>query len=319
MRTSKALLRIAILSRYQNTVSRGAETYVKELAEKLSKENIVDILSGQDADSFRKIIEGKYQIVISLNGGIQAMKASLGRLFSNYRLVIPGQAGIGRADIFKLLVKPDVYIALTDYMRDWARKWAWGSKVVKIPNGVDLDKFNPHGEKYAFKLDRPVILCVGALVWYKHHERVIEAVSKMDNGSLVIVGKGEKKKELQELLDKKLPARSKIISASYDELPKIYRDADIFTLPSWDREAFGIVYIEAMASGLAVVAPDDSSRREIVGEAGIFVDVTDSEKYAESLEKCLNTDWHDKLQKQAEKFSWNKIAKKYKYLFEKLK
>ena len=81
----------------------------------------------------------------------------------------------------------------------------------------------------------------------------------------------------------------------------------MFTLPSWIRESFGIVYVEAMACGLAVVAPDDLPRREIIGKAGILTDVFDEEKYAKALEDALNRDWGQIPVKQAEKFSWDLI------------
>jgi len=101
-------------------------------------------------------------------------------------------------------------------------------------------------------------------------------------------------------------------------MPKYYRAANIFTLPSWSYEAFGIVYLEAMASGIPVVATDDELRREIVGDAGILVDPTDLDSYANALKKALSIDWGNKPRIQAEKFDWDKIAKKYEKLFENL-
>ena len=59
--------------------------------------------------------------------------------------------------------------------------------------------------------------------------------------------------------------------------------------------------VEAMASGLPVVATDDPIRREIVGDAGLFVDPTDTNKFANTIEKALNTNWGEKPRKQAEK------------------
>src|SRR3989344_1484628 len=268
-------MKIAILSRYQETINRGAETFVRELAGQLARTHEVEILSGDRSDSLPFILKGNYQIVISINGGRQSFKASLGRILGKYKLVITGQAGIGRGERFNLLVKPDLYVALTEYMFKWAKKWAWGTKVIKIPNGVDKRKFSPKGEKMDFKLPKPVILSVGALVWSKHHERVIKAVSNLKEGSLLIVGEGPQREELEKMGGRLLKGRFGIITANFIDMPKVYRGADLFSLPSWEREAFGIVYIEAMASGLGVVAPDDLARREIVGEAGILTDVSD--------------------------------------------
>lgn len=312
-------MRIAFLSRYQNTIQRGAETFVRELSMELSKKHEVSILSGEKADSLDQILKSDSQIVVSVNGGLQALKASLGRLRSNYKLVISGQAGIGRGEIFNIVIaKPDLYVALTETMYKWAKGWAWGSKVVKIPNGVDLDKFKPDGEKLDFGLKKPVILSVGALVWYKAHEKTIKAVGLLGNASLVIVGEGPEKAKLENLGKKLLRNRFKIVKADYKDLPKIYRGTDIFVLPSWDREAFGIVYLEAMASGLGVVAPDDLSRNEVIGEAGILTEVSDAQKYAQAISQALKINWKTKALKQAEKFSWDKIVKEYEEAFEKI-
>ncbi len=276
---------------------------MSELAKKLSQKHEVKILSDQDSES--------YDVVIPMNGGMQAVKASVGRLFKKYKLVISGQAGVGRTSIFNLLVAPDIFVALTDHMAKWVKGWTWKSKVVKIPNGVDLNKFNPQGEKITFNLPRPVIISVGALVWYKHHERVIRAVRQLGEGSVLIVGEGEEKDKLKNLGRDFLGNRFKIVSLKYEDMPKVYRSCDLFTLPSWDREAFGIAYLEALASGLGVVAPDDSQRREIIGEAGLFVDVTNPQKYAQAISQALQIDWSKKARAQAEKFSWDKIAKDY--------
>ena len=311
-------MRIAFLSRYQNTINRGAEVFVEELSSRLKKNHEVDIFNGSDADSLAKVLNGNYDIVIPINGGIQSLKASIGRLFKRYKVIISGQAGIGRGEIWNMvLAQPDVYVALTDYMAKWAKKWAWRTKVVKIPNGVDLSKFKPEGEKLDLNLERPIILSVGALTWYKHHERIIEAMCYLDKGSLLIVGEGEQKGELEERGNKMLGERFKIQSFNHLDMPKVYRSADLFTLPSWSREAFGIAYLEAMASGLGVVAPDDQTRREIIKDAGIFVDSTDPINYAKIIEEALTIDWTKKAKAQAEKFSWDEITKDYEKIIKK--
>lgn len=312
-------MKIAFLSRYQDSIQRGAETFVRELSRELGVRHEVDILSGDRADSLSEILRGNYEIVVSVNGGLQSLKASLGRVRRNYKLVISGQAGIGRGEIFNIVIaKPDLFVALTQQMFNFAKSWAWGSRVVKIANGVDLNKFKPVGERVDFKLNRPVVLSVGALVWYKHHEKTIKAVSLLENVSLVLVGQGPEKVKLENLGEKLLGDRFKIIQADYRDLPKIYRSADLFVLPSWDREAFGIVYLEALASGSGIVAPNDPARNEIIGEAGLLTNVSDPKKYAQAIEKALKLNWKEKALNQAQKFSWGKIAKQYEEAFERI-
>src|SRR3989338_6514379 len=310
-------MRIAFLSRYQNSIHRGAETFVYELSRRLKDRHIVDILSNHDADSLSKILSGNYEVVVSLNGGLQSLKVSLGRLPGGYKLIVVGQAGIGRVAIWNTaIVQPNVFVALTDYMHSWVGNWAWNSRVVKIHNGVDLDKFKPTGEIIKLDLPSPVILSVGALEWYKHHERTIEAMSLLEKCSLLVVGEGREKERLEALGKSKLGNRFKILRADYEDLPKIYRSADLFVLPSWDREAFGIVYLEAMASGLGVVAPDDASRNEIIEDAGILINTEDIQKYSQVIKQALGLNWREKAIIQAKKFSWDKISKQYEEIFE---
>lgn len=312
-------MKIAFLSRFQNKINRGAEVFVHELSERLKKNNEVVVFSGKDADKIRNITNGGFDIVVSVNGGMQAIKASLFKKIGKYKLITVGQGGIGRGNIINIaVVLPDVFVALTEKMEKWARKYAWKTKVVKIPNGVDLEKYKPVGKKIDLGLQKPVTLSVGELVWYKHHERAIKAVAQIPNASLIIVGKGKMEGKLLKLGKKLLGKRFKISSFPHSDMPKVYRSADIFTLPSWDREAFGNVYIEAMACGVGVVAPDDDSRKEIVGEGGILVDIKKTDKYAKALQKALTIKWTHVARTQAEKFSWDFVASEYQKVINEL-
>lgn len=313
--------RVVFLSRYVGVVNRGVETYVLELSKRLKSYFEVDILTKGDSDSLSKITQGNYDVVIPTNGRLQALKVFLGKFFSRYKVIIPGQAGVGKDDIWNIFITcPDVYIALTDYEKEWAKKWTfWNTKIVKISNGVDLERFKPIGSKININLEPPLILSVGALEWYKHHELTIKALAEMNKGSLLIVGKGSQKDFLTKLGNKLLgEKRFKIIDVPFEQMPEVYRSADLFVLPSWIRESFGIVYVEAMATNIPVVTPDDSPRKEIVGDGGVLTDVFDAKKYANALEQTLLKDWKDHPRKQAENFSWDKIAQNYKELIEKL-
>lgn len=143
-------------------------------------------------------------------------------------------------------------------------------------------------------------------------------MSKLKKGSLVISGKGESKEKLEKLGIEKLPGRFQIINLPHDEMPSLYHSADLFTFATSPWESFGIVLVEAMASGLPIVASDDSIRREIVGDAGIFIDPTETDAYAQAIERALQIDWKDKSKNQAEKFGWDTIALKYEKLFKSL-
>lgn len=304
--------KVVFLSEFVGVSSRGVETYVIELEKRLSDKFEVEVLTGSDAYSFKKLIGNHYDAVIATNGRFQTLKASIGRLIGRYKLIIPGQAGPGKDDIWNIAVCcPQYYIGLTQSEANWAKKYAWHTKILKIPNGVDLDKFSPEGKKIDIGLKGKVVLSVGALFWYKYHERTIKAL-KDTKLSLLIIGKGPEKSKLESLGNNLLGKdRFKIIEVDFADMPQYYRNADLFVLPSWGRESFGIVYLEAMASGIPVVAPDDLSRSEIVGIGGLLVDVSNTTKYKEAILKALSMDWGNKPRKQAEKFSWDKIADQY--------
>lgn len=312
-------IKVVFLCRDFGKVNRGVEAHVEELSKRLIPKFEVQILSGKDADDLGKVLKGKFDLVIPTNGRAQAFKMSMGRFLGGFKVLIAAHAGRGRDEIWNLLMRPDVYVALTETHLNWAKQFAFGIKLEKIPNGIDLEKFQQQGGKMNFGLERPVILSVGALEWYKYHDLAIKAVSKLEKGSLLIVGKGSEKEELKNLGRDLLGVnRFRIIEAEYEKMPEIYRSVDLFTLPSWDREAFGIVYLEAMASGLAVVAPNDLSRKEIIGNAGILVDVFDTNKYAGALKNASDKKWGRIPREQAEKFSWEKVTKQYEGLIEKL-
>ncbi len=226
---------------------------------------------------------------------------------------------MGWDDRWNLICRPHVFVALTNSQQTWARRvspW-FKQKIVKIGNGVDTNHFQPQGKQVKLKLQKPIILMVSATVSYKRVEQGIVAVSHLKQGSLLLIGTGPLNKRVDNLGYKLLgKSRYTRISVPFDKIADYYRSADLFTLCSASSEAFGIVYLEAMASGLACIATDDKSRREIIGQAGFFVkDVNNPKEYSLALKKALQKNWKNLPQKQAEKFSWTTIAIQYNKLF----
>jgi len=309
-------MKIAFLNKYQEKVYRGSETFVYELSKRLSKNNQVDVIANVNyLDLYRK----KYDIIIPTNGRWQAIVVRKIAYLSGAKVVIAGQSGVGFDDRINLYTFPHAFVALSTKAFNWAKKTNPFVKAFYIPNGVDLNKFKPGGKKFETKLKSPIVLAVGAFTEQKRLNLAIEAVAKLKNVSLLVVGGGGiLKKQLEIQGREMLGDRFEIITLPFDKMPAVYRSADVFTLPSTTSESFGNVLVEAMASGLPVVASADPIRKEIVGEAGILVELTNTDIYAKALNETLSMKWDDKPRRQALKFNWDKIAIEYEELFKKL-
>ncbi len=73
-----------------------------------------------------------------------------------------------------------------------------------------------------------------------------------------------------------------------------------------------------MASGLPVVATDDSMRRTLIGKAGVVCNVENIEEYAAAIATTLSTDWANAPIEQAADFSWESVAERYADVIESL-
>lgn len=264
-------------------------------------------------DLFRENVD----IIIPTDGGWQPAFIRFLTWLRGGKMVIVGHSGIGWDDLNNLYSFPDCFVALSTYAKNWAAKRNPFVKTKYIPDGVNLEKFRPEGPDLDVGFEKPIVFCAAALIPSKRIELTIEAVAKAGY-SLLIAGSGELDRKLRNLAEEKLGKRFKITRFEFDEMPKAYRATGAFTVASEAYFSFEMVLLEAMASGVPVVANNDPIRREIVGDAGILVDPTDTDAYADALRKALETEWGNKPRKQAEKFSWDKIVEKYDKLFQNL-
>lgn len=257
----------------------------------------------------------QYDILFPNNGiwGIRYSKKYKKKHGTPY--IYTGHGGIGPGEKYILQEAPDAYVALTSKQMEWAKKIADNNtKIVKIPNGVNISDFDFKEKKRENK--EKVILSVGALTSFKRHELTINAVSHLENVRLIILGTGEEESKLIALAEEKIKGKYIVTNVPYSSIVDYYRQGDVFVLPS-EEEPFGIVYLEAMASNLPVVVPDDVQRREIVGKAGIFCNVENENEYSEAITKALGYDWGNIPREQVEKYDWKNISKRYQELIEK--
>jgi len=262
----------------------------------------------------RKIDKEKVDVIIAMNGGWQVLLVRLYCWRKRIKMVVSGQAGLGFCDGWNLLMRPDVFVALSKRNAVWAKRfYGKGVRIEVITNGVDLKRFRFEGEKIKLKLKRPVVLCAASGDRYKRVEEVIKAMTEVEETSLLLAGGSDEQEELGKRLLGKRFLRKQF---KHEQMPMVYRVADAFVLVSESTEAFGNVYVEALASGLPVVGTDDQLRRGILGKYGIYVkDATNIDELVDKLRRALK---QKKMRPKnwLEKFDWDIIAEEYEQLFQ---
>lgn len=225
-----------------------------------------------------------------------------------------GLEGNGKSLQRNLRFRPDHLVLLDETTAAFAHTLKPTQPVSVIPNGVNLEQFTPYGTCIDVGLAKPIAICVASLNCRNHKriELAIQAVARLPHLNLLVCGDGPDLPYFQALGDQLLGAkRFAIRTFPFEQMPIVYRSADIFTLPSMN-EAFGLAYVEAMACGLPIVAPDDAKRRHIVADSGVLCDVTDIESYAAALAQVLKGDWKERSRRNSLRFSWEKVTLSYR-------
>lgn len=225
-------------------------------------------------------------------------------------------------------------IAISNYTKEKINEIMPKLNIMVICPGFDLDFWSdnhslPDDEILRFK---PYILSVGALKFRKGYHNSIRAFSiaakQFKNLNYVIIGQDEESdyaKELKNIIrEHKLENRVFFISSGIDDdtLLGFYRNAELFVLTPVNEdhhfEGFGIVYLEAAASGVPIVATYKSGATSATkgGYNSILVPQNDSQKTADAIIKILsNENLKANLSKNSlewiKEFSWEKIIKKY--------
>ena len=177
--------------------------------------------------------------------------------------------------------------------------------MVKIAPGIDVDHFLPTDASALRKslglTEKKVIVSVGRLVHRKGQDRLIEAMPEIlktvSNAHLLLVGEGPHRDHLQKLIQKhRLEGSVTLIGRiDYKDLPLYICVGDIFAMPSRSRlmglevEGLGIVYLEASACGLPVLAGNSGGAPDAVvqNETGLVVDGTNNKEIADAAIELL--------------------------------
>ena len=210
------------------------------------------------------------------------------------------EAGWAKTPVTKQLLKKigndvDVLTYLTEYTR---REISKGLSDQAISNmrqllpAVDSELFNPENKnrgdllrKQAGFANRPVLISVSRLMARKGHDVLINALPKLKSEipglALIIVGDGNYRDHLSKLISRQGLESDVYLTGKvpFVDLPAWYAAGDVFAMPcrtrmgGWDVEGLGIVYLEASATGLPVIAGDSGGAPEAVaqGKSGYVV------------------------------------------------
>ncbi|MFW9777499.1 MAG: glycosyltransferase family 4 protein [Candidatus Heimdallarchaeota archaeon] len=219
--------------------------------------------------------------------------------------------------IEKLIAAADVVHSVSQTTaREIEEKWGLPSFV--IYNGVDTNLFSPRKEPNDPENLR--VLYVGRLVSHKHPEIVVQLAKDFPDLKFTMIGQGEMHQEIADQIQRL--SNITLTSVSYGEMPRIYRDHDIFLFPSV-HEGLSNAILEAIASGLPILARNATSMAEIIRDGHNGYLCEDFEAFEERLRDLIGNinelqHMSSNARSTALKFDWDEIVNEYETFFESL-
>jgi glycosyltransferase involved in cell wall biosynthesis len=198
-----------------------------------------------------------------------------------------------------------------------------------IPHGLDTEKFIKKTEskydlriKLSLPIEKRIILSVGKIDYsHKRMHYLIEefsvALNYNHNLFLLIIGAYNPESKTIILLANKLlpPTSFRFLEVPFNQIISYYFASDIFCLSSIN-EGFGLVYIEALLSGLPVIADDNKRTREVMGNFGIFKNLNNKGELSKTL---INSDYEfnpkDSIQFIIKNYEWDNLINLYIGMF----
>lgn len=186
-------------------------------------------------------------------------------------------------------------IAISPYISECVRKIDREIDPVVIYNGVDCSKYHPADDGDIAKIrsdlglpnDRFICLSVGRLNYKKGIYKLIEIAKEVNDILICIVGSGPEEETLRDMIERfSISDKVRFLGKLCGEnLEKIYRASDIFLLPSLTGEGLPTVVLEALASGLPVIATNTGGQVDIIKDFqnGNIVDVNNILKMGELI------------------------------------
>jgi len=237
--------------------------------------------------------------------------------------------------VSSLAYKIDCITTPSESMKDLIKSYGIENRIEVIPNAIHLASFKEENElkrleikkKYNLKEDDKIILYVGRIAWEKSIDKIIEALAIIKRKGIskvkfLLVGKGPAMDELRQLVQS-LGVEEEVIftgAVSNEEIQHYYKIAYLFTIAS-TSETFGIVIIEALASGIPVLAVRAPGAVDILTN-GVDGWLTEDNvaQFANALEKLIREpELRERLSqgtlKTSEKYSINVISERMLNLY----
>jgi glycosyltransferase involved in cell wall biosynthesis len=197
-------------------------------------------------------------------------------------------------------------------------------KVTLIPGAVDLSRFRPDGtreqnrERFGIG-PGPVALTVRRLVERMGIDLLIRAAADVPGLQVVVGGDGPLRAEL-EALAASLKVPAKFLGYVKDEdLPALYRSADLFVLPTRALEGFGLVAIEAMACGTPAMGTPVGAIPEVLGPLNLLFDDVTPQAIAGGIRRFLAEPDGSRASRcrdhVAAHYDWSKVIERVESVF----
>lgn len=218
-----------------------------------------------------------------------------------------------------IALNSDFSFAISKRIKDTSKAWCGKELHLLYAVGVDTNVFFSSKQKIN---KRKVIISCGTVTKRKQPSVLLGIAKRNPEYDFIWVGEGLLKSTiLEEIRDLKISNFKLLNNMPHPELAKIFRNSDLFILPSL-HEGFPKVIIEAMACGLPAIAFSNYGPEAIIdGETGYIVDAVNEMK-----EKMLYLLTNDELLirmkknavERAKEFTWEKIAKNYEDIIDKM-
>ncbi|HXG40529.1 MAG TPA: glycosyltransferase family 4 protein [Candidatus Limnocylindrales bacterium] len=191
-----------------------------------------------------------------------------------------------------------------------------------IPNGVDVERFRRAVPIARWQDGTKNLLFVGRFEPRKGLLDLLKAFRILRKEGhdcrLLVVGSGPQEREARRyVLTRRLSNVEFLGRVSDDEKAQLFRTADVFVSPATGRESFGIVLLEAMAAGTAIVCSDIHGYKGVVhrGEQALLVPPRDPRALADAIGRLLSDDelrrrMAESGARRAEDFSWERVTAK---------